>query len=286
MLRHTTAVVALVMAAQGATAGSLKSFDLPSHGAICGAAIADDGAVVGNTTDLTNPVVNFVYQGGSFTLLSPVVPAGLVDVTGINRSHTITGFDAVISNNFVISNTAFTLIGDSTSVLSILGAPSVTAAGINNAGVLVGSYQATAGSGPTLGFVKRGNHVTTLDDGSGDVLPAGIDPAGTHVVGSSLRDGTFSGWLYSGGQFVPINFPGAIGTLVHGINRVGTISGTYFTGTASALVSHGLLDQNGVLTSYDVPGASSTELTGINMHDEVTGCYTDTAGTHGLIYKP
>jgi hypothetical protein len=35
-----------------------------------------------------------------------------------------------------------------------------------------------------------------------------------------------------------------------------------------------------------VPGATGTQFSGINAHGAITGCYSDDAGTHGLIYTP
>jgi uncharacterized membrane protein len=277
--------VSVVLFAHTATASKLRSFDLPGQSAICGAAISDDGAVVGNTTGLATPIVNFMYQNGSFTILSPAVPAGLVGVTGINKTHVIAGTDTVVGANFNFTFSGFTLQGGTTQMLSLPGAVDVMARSINNAGVIVGSYQTSAG-GPTLGFLKRGKRITTLNDGSNGVLPAGVNPTGTIVVGTSLSVGKFAGWSYSAGQFTPIVVPGALATAPMGVNLPGTIGGTYLTGTASASVSHGFLYNAGTFTLYDVPGASSTELTGINAHGQVTGCYTDSKGTHGLIYSP
>jgi hypothetical protein len=240
---------------------------------------------VGNSLN-THPVVNFLYQNGSFTTLSPNFAGGFTAVTGINRAHAVVGTNETFGPNFTVAITGFALRDENRRIVRVPGAVTISAVNINNEGTIVGAYQ-TDVNGPTLGYIKHGTAITTLNDGSFHVQPAGIDPTGTMVVGTSvLPGGGFAAWLYQQGKFTPLSVPGAVATFASGINRAGTISGTYVTGSLSAPVSHGYFYKGGRYSTYDVPGASDTRLSGINAHGAVTGCYTDYAGTHGLIYTP
>jgi probable HAF family extracellular repeat protein len=62
--------------------------------------------------------------------------------------------------------------------------------------------------------------------------------------------------------------PGSIGTVVGGINNSGEIVGTYADAT---LKGHGFLFKLGVFTIVDFPGASLTEVTGVNDHGQIVG---------------
>jgi hypothetical protein len=281
----TAACGAWLILAHPVTAGTLVGFDMPGQTAICGAAIADDGTVAGNSLN-TNPVANFLYQNGSFTTVSPNFARGFTAVTGINRSHALVGTNEIFGRNFTVTISGFTLRDEDQHSVHVPGAVTLSAVNINNDGTIVGAYQ-TDVNGPTLGYIKHGASITILNDGSGNVGPAGIDPTGTRVVGTSIaQSGAFAAWLWEAGHFMPISVPGAVATFASGINRAGTMSGTYLTGSLAAPVSHGYFYKGGRYVTYDVPGAAGTQLSGINAHGAVTGCYTDNAGTHGLIYTP
>ncbi|HUJ31646.1 MAG TPA: PEP-CTERM sorting domain-containing protein [Candidatus Acidoferrum sp.] len=113
------------------------------------------------------------------------------------------------------------------------GAVQSTASGVNNLGQVVGSYRDGA-SGPELGF------------------------------------------LYSNGQFTTINVPGSTATYANGINDLGDIVGSYITSTTlsggvTVNTSHGFLYDGSTYQTIDLPGASDTELRGINDNGEIVG---------------
>jgi hypothetical protein len=268
-----------------AAAGTLKSFDLPGETAICGAGIADDGMVVGNSV-IGKPVENFTYQDGVFATVRAGFENGMTAMGGINHAHTLVGTNTHFTRNFTVTIAGFEIRGADRHILRLAGAEIVSANGISNDGAIVGSYT-TGPTSPTLGYLKSGNVVTTIDDGSGEIVPAGVDPTGTKIVGYSVREGgAITAWEYQAGKFTPVGVPGAVATFAIGINRAGTISGTYYTGSLSSPVSHGYYYDSRHITSYDVPGATGTQFSGINAHGAITGCYSDDAGTHGLIYTP
>jgi uncharacterized membrane protein len=56
----------------------------------------------------------------------------------------------------------------------------------------------------------------------------------------------------------------------HSINGSGQVVGTYFTPAFTPAV-HGFLDNNGVFSTVDVPGANNTYSYGINNSGEIVG---------------
>ena len=291
MIRFRAAACAVVLAcSQPAWGARLRSFDLPGF-AVCGAAIADDGTVAGNVLG-HGPTLSFLYQDGVFTLL-PLLDAqgpttGRTTVTGINRAHVLAGANTVFGRDFSAHSSGFLIYGASSRAVRVdvqlPGAISSTVTAIANDGAIAGSFQTTANAA-TLGYVRHGDKMTILNDGSAMLTPSAIDPTGTRLVGTSLNGGIVS-WSYQAGKFAPVRMPGALVTFANGINRAGNISGTYLAGSSGAPTRHGFIMAAGKYTSIDIPQASATILTGINAHGTVTGCYTNLHGTHGLIYTP
>jgi len=58
--------------------------------------------------------------------------------------------------------------------------------------------------------------------------------------------------------------------------------GTYDNGDPNNLVSHGFMLRNGVFTTIDFPGASSSTANGINNMGKIVGSYTECCGWHGF----
>jgi len=287
VIRFRAAACAVALAcSQPAWGARLSSFDLPGF-AVCGAAIADDGTVAGNIVG-HGPSASFLYQDGVFTLLPLLDAQGRTTVTGINRAHVLAGANTVFGRDFSARSNGFLVYGAGTRAVRVdvpvPGAVSSTVTAIANDGAIAGSFQ-TAANSATLGYVRHGDKMTTLSDGSAMVTPSAIDPTGTRLVGTSLNGGIVS-WSYQDGRFTPVRVPGALVTFANGINRAGNISGTYLAGSSGAPTRHGFVVTAGKYTSIDIPHASATILTGINAHGTVTGCYTNPLGTHGLIYTP
>ena len=84
--------------------------------------------------------------------------------------------------------------------------------------------------------------------------------------------------------FTSLEVPGATQTDATGINNRGTIVGFYF----NSPLLHGFALQKGTYTTVDAPGSSlETRLSGINVHGDIVGRYTVTAGpnSHGFILQ-
>ncbi len=285
------AASALCMVSVAAHAGRLQSFDYPGAQPSCGIGISGIGTVVGNNFTLTAPTDFFTWRDGHFTTLSPSLPAGMVSMSGINRHGVVAGSVTTVSSSFVFQSTGFTLHGTTVTPVTLPGAFSVAARGINDSGLIVGTYQTSQG-GPTLGFVTDGKRTTTLDAGTGTTLPVAIDASGGSVVGMTQATDpaagtvTFAGFLYRDHKFTAIAYPGATNTFVSGLSRPDVVYGTYFAGSGTNAVEHGFIYRRGAYKSFDIAGASATQVEGANASGQFTGCYTDAKGTHGFVFTP
>jgi hypothetical protein len=148
-------------------------------------------------------------------------------------------------------------------------------------------------------------------------IAAGISNSGT-IVGTYNNHG--HGFVFSGGTYTTLDFPGANVNSLGGVNDSGQIVGFYTGGAFPSPVSflwdrgvyttlsfaataindrgdivgsagyHGvLLDASGNYTTIDFPGAggNGTTLTGINDRGQITGYYFDANDiAHGFIATP
>jgi hypothetical protein len=113
----------------------------------------------------------------------------------------------------------------------------------------------------------------------GDVyatIPTGISDAGS-IVGYFFDDGgTPHGFLEQAGKYTTIDVPGAVATLVLGLNNRGSMDlvGQFFDAQG---VGHGFVRRNGQFFKIDAPSAVNTSINGINDLSQLVGSY-DTGG--------
>ena len=149
------------------------------------------------------------------------------------------------------------------------GAMSSTANGINNNNVIVGSYLDQASM--VHGYVYRNGKYTKVDfPGASATEVFGINDDGD-IVGMYQLAGPLNehGFLRREGQFFKINVPKAtFGTIAEGINRDGTIVGTYDD-------SQGFVYRNGTYKTWNAPQLpgepTQTQLNGINNLGRIAG---------------
>jgi probable HAF family extracellular repeat protein len=100
---------------------------------------------------------------------------------------------------------------------------------------------------------------------------------------AGVFSGNTDGFLDTGGNFTPIDYPGADFERPSGINNAGQIVGWFSLGILSG--THGFLYSSGNFTQIDVPGAfpSSTEAFGINDAGQIVGLFNNSTGTHGFL---
>ena len=122
---------------------------------------------------------------------------------------------------FLYVNGGVTTIDDPLAVGNQSFASGTFARGINNAGQIVGYYNASGGM--IHGFLYSGGAYTTLDDplGARGTYATDINNAG-QIVGYFIDvNGGIHGFLYSGGAYTTIDDPSATGgTYVYGINDI------------------------------------------------------------------
>jgi hypothetical protein len=158
------------------------------------------------------------------------------------------------------------------------------AEGIDNAGIVVGIYN----TGATVhGYIDTGGSFTNVDyPGASGTVAGAINNAGVIVGLYSFPSSTGpSGFIFNGGLYQTLNFPGAPYTIVQGINdNSNTAVGSYYGATLSS--THGFIESGGNFVSLDYPGATSgMSLTGTNNNGLMVGYYRDGTGSHGFTYQ-
>ena len=148
-------------------------------------------------------------------------------------------------------------------------------------GTAVGSW--TDAAAVTHGFTLSKKGVFTSFDPPGSTLttPNFISPQKA-IVGAYNDAGSVShGFILDGGQYTTLDFPGAAGTTLSGINPSGELSGFYCSDpacgtTGNTTTNHSFtVSKKGAFTSFDPPGAVSSTASTVNPSGAVVGAYTD-----------
>ena len=169
-----------------------------------------------------------------------------------------------------------------------------------NLSQIVGYYVPRGGSFVSAGYIETvKGFVTAQPAGSANSYLFSINSGGIAVGGyceGSTCDGApfgAHGYTYdsSTGATTTINYPGSQSTVAYGISDAGVIVGGFcptrpLCPIGLALTSdHGFIDDNGVFTQLDFPGATETTAFGINNTGTVVGIYTNGVIQHGFIYQ-
>ncbi len=113
-------------------------------------------------------------------------------------------------------------------------------------------------------------------------VPVDMNTADHTVVGlfktsTSSNDQAFT---FKGTTYKILQVPGAISSLLTGINRSDEMVGVY---EDSADIAHGFLYSEGKFTTIDYPGATQTGAEAINDSGSIVGWY-ESNGIHGFLY--
>lgn len=165
--------------------------------------------------------------------------------------------------------------------IDIPGAAGTQVGGVNDAGVLTGSYK--DGRGRYHGFIEAGSQITRFDPpGSVGTFPSGINDWGTAAGTYIDSHNVLHGFLRSAsGALTVVNDPRAAtdsgqGTGVETLNDHGVVVGAYFD---SQGVAHGFTEDAGHFTTINFPhAANGTILNGINDNGVLTGWYGNSRG--------
>ena len=278
-MRSVLILAVLLCPGLAEAASPIATFDVPGATSTCAMAISGTGIVTGLAADSAkNTTRPFLYDAvaGHFAFPRPATAPGVVLFLGTTRNRTILVSD--ILSQTVGDGEYFYRAGKTTALSGV----AASAKFINDSGTLIG--QTAVFPTGLLGFVLRPSGKTTmLNDGSGFVQPAAIDTANRRVVGIS-GNGAF---YYDGKTYHILAAPGAtVGTYPRGVDTLGRVSGSFYTGTQTQPVPNGFLLRKGVYTTWNVPGATSTEINGANEAGEIAGCYNDGTKTHGFVAIP
>ena len=165
--------------------------------------------------------------------------------------------------------------------------------GVNDHGVLAGTYFDQSNQNKPHGFIKDGSQLVRFDyPGTSAVTTvASLNNPGTVIGSYTDSNGAYHGWIRSAsGSFSPIDHPltgsgNGQGTLPFGINDSGTVVGGYIDANNTF---HGFIDKNGTFTTVDAPQAGTgpwqgTYLSAENDPGVITGAYVDASGVyHGF----
>lgn len=164
--------------------------------------------------------------------------------------------------------------------------PATFADGLNNLGVIVGSYSTSEFT--STGFVDNGgtfSNVSETDPTTRSTYAHGINDSGVIVGGYGNFFGS-NGFVDKGGVFTKISVPGAFDSYATGIDNLGQIVGYALNGNGTTY--SGFLDTNGSFTPINDPHAGSGYAQGtyawsINTEGAIVGYYVDSNGAHGFL---
>ena len=221
-------------------------------------ALNDFGKQVGFWVDPAGNNAGFWVQRGQgqtpqyHTVMDPLA-AGQTKVTqllGMNNQGTAVGFynDAAGNSHafrYVLATGRYIPI-------TVPGATSVQATGINDQGTVVGT--ASFANRPTVSFVLSGTTMTVVAvPGASATSAFGINDKG-QVVGTYTTGKAQHGFVWHAGRAVTVDAPGGAGTTtVNGINNLGDLVG-FYTDTAGNTIGFEAAPTY-PLYAAEVPGA-------------------------------
>jgi len=103
-----------------------------------------------------------------------------------------------------------------------------------------------------------------------------INDSNLMTVNTTNSNGAFDGYTYDGTTLTLADVPGAVSSVIHGINNNGDINYTIFDSNGNR---HGVLFHAGAFTQFDDPkGINSTRADGLNDHLRQVGRYSPLSG--------
>jgi uncharacterized membrane protein len=272
------------------------SFDAPGSIATNADGINVNGDVVGWYIDSAGKQHGYLLSGGAFTTIDYPGANGTI-ARAINDQGDIVGThveDPTLpgggSHGYLLQSGAFT-------ALDYPGHLNTIPQRINNAGQVVGCYHDTDTMGTMHGFLFSAGNFTSFKTSAS--MHNGLMPDGGAIVGlyTDMMTGLGHGYLSSGDNIAPFDFPFSASTQVWDMNPSGEVVGLY---TDAAKNTHGFLLRLGDavetfgiaspggafdFVSIDYPGASFTQAVGINKQGDIAGGYKDAAGKmHGFLF--
>jgi probable HAF family extracellular repeat protein len=237
-----------------------------------------NGIIGGNST------IGTIDSNGLYTAPATVPNPATVSIVATSQAQPSASANATLTVTLGTYN--FVLF-------SYPGAAGTGGSSINDNGVVVGTY--SDGLGGYNGFLYSNGVLTPLNypipgapTYTYETEPTGINNQGD-IVGTYSSGGSHGGFLYSGGVFSDIKFPGGSQvisqTVPTAINNNGQIVGWY-TNVGSSNIEHAFLDSQGTFTNIDYPGAVATVPSAINDNGQIVGFENDSSGnSSGFLYS-
>ncbi len=252
------------------------------------AAINTSGQVAGFWTQGGDNPTGFSFIWAPGTPVESLSGGGFDSTTSaraINDSDEIVGaFSAHIGIPVPAPDHAFFAKNGAVTIFEPLGATTSSAADINDAGQIVGSYE--DGSGQSHGFVYETDTFTTT------IAPPEADwSQATHINASGVIIGEYAvsgetppdqehAFIYDHGAITKLEAAGTSLSVATAINAAGDVVGYYDAGGQS----HAFVYENGIAFTIDPPGATSASAVSVNVLGQVVGTYTDATGSHIFVY--
>src|ERR1700733_916098 len=175
-------------------------------------------------------------------------------------------------------------------LFDIPGATSYFVAGINDEGLIAGTW--TTANGASVGFIRLSDGristpIVNPNDNSGLTVLRAVNDEG--VIAGFYGANVSNGFLLTEGRFQTVDFPGAVATALRGINNLGDVSGTYSIVDLNADEFGFIIPRRGPAISFKLPDPSATGIVagGINDLRQLVGYYTDATSTRvGFLRKP
>jgi hypothetical protein len=278
----TVAAAGLLSAASSALAGTWVPANVPSGGsAFTVFGINDKNVLTGAYTNGSGIVEGVVgpFDGSAYTSFDD--GGSGTQPRGLNNGGTIMGFDTGTLQQWERS------AGGTMKNVTKGGVPVALALaqGINKSGLFAGDYSNSSGveTGATGAKGKYTSNIKLKYSNSGYAGRA-VDTAGD-VAGwyFDSSTGLQRGFAIISGAAIRIDYPNAVYTVVEGLNDKGIASGQW---EDSSSVIHGFVYNiaKKKFTSLDAPGASFTQVWGINNHNVVSASAALSSGTASFAY--
>lgn len=284
LLRGLAAAAALAAALPASAVYVFNSIDYPGAVFTDVRGLNNAGRLAGYASFDGVNFFSFSYAGGVFSAL-PASPVP-VSALAINDAGTIVGSSTVApapERGFILNGTTYTLF-------SRPGWTNTEARAVSNSGLVTGFSYDTGAGGTFLnssGFIYNPVTTTFTDitiPGSVFTIAQGINNAGQVVGSASIPGSGGQGFLRQPGGTVNLFQIAGGSTRARGINDTGLMTGWVVTGgTAQGWVGDSLGYQ-----LLMVPTAGATYPEAINNAGQVSGLWTDAAGTitRGFIATP
>jgi hypothetical protein len=267
LLLQTAAAAALLMAASPASAGTWVPAHVVKNStsmAIFG--INDKDIITGDYLDASGAQHGFVgpFDGSNYTSFDD--PDGTTQPRGLNNKSLIAGFDTGSLQQWERFPKGFmkSIARNGKPVAFAL------AQGINSAGVFVGDYSNKSGV-ETGAMGQKAKYTSSFKLSLKNAGYAGraIDTAG-NIAGwyFDTSTGLQRGFVILGGTAKSVDYPNAAYTVGEGLSDGGIMSGQYQDASGTI---HGFLYDTSTkkFTSLDAPGATLTQVWGINNNNVV-----------------